>query len=337
MRFSIVIPVYNVEEYLGECLQSVANQTFRDFEVILVNDGSTDLSAEICTDFIKKSLCNSRLITQDNSGLLSARRAGIAAACGDYIISLDSDDCLRFDALELIEKRINQTGADVVYYSYSRLPDFSRPVLPVLDVSRVYNNREARLEFCSTNRLNSMWSKAISRSSIGQEIDYSCYGRLNMGEDALQSLAVFDVAQPIACLDAALYYYRDNPASISSRVGLSYIEDIGVVHDELFRYAKKWDEEAGNNECTSAAAFRCIGEIVHFALHYPAGLSYSEARIGLSKAEHSVAMAHFAHILNRGTIPYYVRFVVAALEKGHLSIVWLLAQVRRILAFIGDE
>ncbi|GHV44250.1 hypothetical protein FACS1894180_5370 [Bacteroidia bacterium] len=105
MKFSIVIPVYNVEKYLRKCLESVVNQTFTDYEVICVNDGSTDKSLEIAEQF---SIFNFQfsIISQENAGLSAARNAGIRAAQGDYIFLLDSDDCLVPNALEILSKNI---------------------------------------------------------------------------------------------------------------------------------------------------------------------------------------------------------------------------------------
>ena len=336
MRFSIVIPVYNVAGYIDQCLRSVSSQGFKDYEVILVNDGSTDQSAEICKEFISKGVCKSRLINQDNSGLLSARRAGISEACGEYIISLDGDDALRADALELIDDCIGETQSDVVIFGYSRKRDFSQAVSPTLVGGRTYSGNEARREFCKTNRLNSMWGKAVARSVVGQSVDFSRFGRLNMGEDALQSLVIFDKASTITCLDVPLYYYRPNASSISSCVGLSYLDDMEIVHDEVLGYAEKWDDELGENACAAFAISRCAEEIVHFALHYPEGLSFDEARDGLCRAAHSKAISSFKVNARGDNLPMYARMVVAALIRGHFWPVWLMAQTRKRLLILKE-
>lgn len=91
MRFSIIIPAYNVEDYLLDCVDSVIKQSFRDYEIILVNDGSTDSTLEICQELSKKNK-SINLITKKNGGLSSARNAGIEIAKGDYLLFLDGDD-----------------------------------------------------------------------------------------------------------------------------------------------------------------------------------------------------------------------------------------------------
>jgi len=91
--FSIIVPIYNVELYLKECLDSILSQTFNDFELILVNDGSTDKSGDIAKEY-KNKYNNIKLIDKENGGLSSARNAGIKKAIGDYILFIDSDDML---------------------------------------------------------------------------------------------------------------------------------------------------------------------------------------------------------------------------------------------------
>ena len=93
MRFSIIIPVYNVEEYLGQCLDSIAHQDYSDYEVVIVVDGSTDGSASIYERFAAEADVPVRIVKQENKGLLLARRAGIKAANGDYYWHVQCNVC----------------------------------------------------------------------------------------------------------------------------------------------------------------------------------------------------------------------------------------------------
>ena len=98
-RFSILVPVYNALPHLNDALASILNQTLSDYEVVLVDDGSTDGSAEVC-DAFAAACDNAAVVHQENSGLLLARRVALGRASGDYIVTLDADDVLRSDALE---------------------------------------------------------------------------------------------------------------------------------------------------------------------------------------------------------------------------------------------
>lgn len=117
MFFSIIVPVYKVEEYLENCIESVRNQTFSDFELILVDDGSPDRCPEICDEYAKKD-GRIKVVHKENGGLASARRAGIKVAEGKYVFNLDSDDLIENDTLESAYKIINETDCDIVTFSY---------------------------------------------------------------------------------------------------------------------------------------------------------------------------------------------------------------------------
>lgn len=114
MKLSVIIPVYNVSEYLRQCLDSVINQTFTDMEIILVNDGSTDNSAEICAEYKQK---DSRIIfiEQENAGLAAARQAGLDIANGEYITFVDSDDWLELNMYETMLSAAYEDNVDIVF------------------------------------------------------------------------------------------------------------------------------------------------------------------------------------------------------------------------------
>lgn len=106
-RFSLIIPVYNVEKYIGHCLESVDRQTFRDFETVLIDDGSTDSSPELC-DRYAAGKEHVKVVHQENRGLAGARNRGLEEAVGDYVVFLDSDDTLQACALELFDRAIDR-------------------------------------------------------------------------------------------------------------------------------------------------------------------------------------------------------------------------------------
>lgn len=119
---SIIIPVYNVERFLGECLDSVLAQTFGDFEAVCVNDGSTDRSTQILEAYAAVD-SRIRIITQENGGLSAARNTGLAHALGKYVAFLDSDDLLTPDMLEKTVSKADETQADIVIFDYFALED----------------------------------------------------------------------------------------------------------------------------------------------------------------------------------------------------------------------
>lgn len=117
MFFSVIVPVYKVEKYLPNCIESVLNQTFSDFELILVDDGSPDKCPEICESYKEKDH-RVKVVHKPNGGLASARRAGIKVAEGEYVFNLDSDDLIELDTLECAHKIICDTKCDMVSFAY---------------------------------------------------------------------------------------------------------------------------------------------------------------------------------------------------------------------------
>ena len=109
---SVIIPIYNVEKYLSECIESVINQTYSDLEIILVNDGSTDNCRDICERYKRKD-SRIKLVHKNNGGLSSARNAGIDVANGDYYTFIDSDDYIMSDMIEQLVYAIQSANADV--------------------------------------------------------------------------------------------------------------------------------------------------------------------------------------------------------------------------------
>ena len=124
---SVIIPVYNVEEYLRECIESVLNQTFRDFEIILVDDGSTDSSGDICDEYVEKDE-RVTVIHQKNGGLSVARNTGLSEANGKYVYFLDSDDYISENALATLLNIAENDSSDIVFFdavSFADTDDFT--------------------------------------------------------------------------------------------------------------------------------------------------------------------------------------------------------------------
>ena len=122
MFFSVIVPVYKVEEYLPACIDSVLQQTFGDFELILVDDGSPDRCGQICEEYAARD-SRIRVVHKPNGGLASARRAGIKVAQGKYVFNLDSDDTIEPDTLECAYTAIRDTGCEIVSFAYRWVQD----------------------------------------------------------------------------------------------------------------------------------------------------------------------------------------------------------------------
>lgn len=119
MLFSIVIPVYNGEKYIGECIESILNQSINEYEIIIVDDGSTDSTFSLCKEYVK-NYRNIRLFHQENKGVVFARAKGAAMAKGEYLLFCDSDDKIYSKTLELIRNVILETHSEVITFNMAR-------------------------------------------------------------------------------------------------------------------------------------------------------------------------------------------------------------------------
>lgn len=210
MLFSILVPVYNVETYLPECLASIAGQDFDDYELILVDDGSTDRSGAICDEY-QATHKHTVVIHKENAGLISARRRGIAEAKGDYCLFCDSDDLYEAGALRRLAEVIAANDVDLVIYNANTYDGTSKAVFfehclaPgfVTDKTVIYD------KLLMSYQLNAMWIKAVRRELLDADRDYTDMYPCNFGEDLLQTMPMVMNARTIYYLDEALYDYRD--------------------------------------------------------------------------------------------------------------------------------
>ena len=213
-KITIIVPVYQVERYLDRCVQSVLAQTFRDFECILVDDGSTDASGRMCDEYARK-YDNFSVVHKENGGLSSARNVAIPQAKGKYLYFLDSDDVLHPQALELMLRTMEETEADLVSAPQQEFSS-PQPEFPVLDqVEKEVLERSDFIDHLLPENFGRICVTAcgkLYRSEIFRTLRYpegKIYEDLHVYLDVLLS------CKRIAVLDAPLYYYYTNPASIT--------------------------------------------------------------------------------------------------------------------------
>lgn len=249
MLLSVLVPVYNTERYLPACIESALQQTEQDFELILVDDGSTDRSGALCDEFALRDPERIRVIHQQNSGLILARRAGIAAARGAYCVFLDADDALEPECLSTVRETIMQTGADIVIYNnYSYFEDDGtrEPNQPVFQDGSVFCGEEKKRiyrELIASWRLNNIWAKAIRTQLLtADDTPYEQYAANPHGEDLLQTLYPLTHAACIVYRTRELYLYRRHSRSMTRKTELSQISRLynTAVLAQLRRYMTLW-------------------------------------------------------------------------------------------------
>lgn len=207
-KFSIIIPVYNVERYLSYCLDSVRAQTYEDIEVVCVVDGATDRSARIAELHASRD-ARIRVIHKENGGVSSAKNAGIRVATGDYVLCVDADDALQPHACERIVRAFRETGADVVTFGANCVPacdGYPWLVDCLSPRDAVYDGFDWKLLLEEKSRPFA-WRTATTRAFLetnGIEYDES----LPLGEDQAFHFEVYPLAKKTALISDKLYDYR---------------------------------------------------------------------------------------------------------------------------------
>lgn len=199
---SVIIPVYNVEAYLKECLDSIIHQTYKNLEIIVVDDGSIDGSWKICDEYanIDRRI---KVIHQKNADLSSARNAWLKVATWDYIWYVDSDDYLTLDTYESLYKKIIETDADLVICNWYKW---------LKNWKWVKNMRFPKKEVLTSNEAleNFYWAMYVWNKLYKRELIWGLKFIETYAQDVLYNFEVFIKAKKIVCLDEHKNYYRHN-------------------------------------------------------------------------------------------------------------------------------
>lgn len=221
MLISVIVPVYNTEQYLSFCLKSIINQTYKNIEIILVDDGSTDGSPSICDDYAKR---DSRVLVihQNQQGLVAARKAGVKAANGEYCIFVDSDDWISEELLESALS-LSQNGIiDIVNYAIVSVDGTNHVKWHYTIPNGIYENQQLEdiykkmmfdFEKNSPGIIQSLCTKLIKRELLRESIR-TVDNRITMGEDAAVVYKALLTASKIAITNECYYFYRIHQTSM---------------------------------------------------------------------------------------------------------------------------
>ena len=225
--FSIIIPVYNAEKFLFECIDSLNNQTYKNFEVIVVDDGSTDNTPTICDRLSEKNK-DFRVIAvhQTNQRQIAARMNGIDHSMGKYIMFLDADIII-YDGLRFYGDTVQPYGTR-----------YSKDIL--LLKGKSYS--KFREDVISTTRFNTVWNKAFKRELILEAERFKDVSYISTEEDFLMQLPWIDKASSAVYLPEDLYLYRLNTESITFQKFDPYsFKSALFIFNVVMRYTRKWN------------------------------------------------------------------------------------------------
>ena len=228
---SVLVPVYNIERYIGLCLESIIRQTYANLEIIVVDDGSTDRSGEICDLYALKD-SRIKVIHKENGGLVSARKAAINVASGEYIGYVDGDDWIGEGFYSALLSAIQQTDSDAVIAGFSR-ELFSKTArienaLPIgiyegKSLEKLYSSMISYDDFFRHGVTTYLWNK-LFRAEIIKDCQISVDERISIGEDGAAVYPALLKCKRICITDNCSYHYRQREDSMLKRTSSFFKE-----------------------------------------------------------------------------------------------------------------
>lgn len=240
---SIIIPIFNSQKYLKQCLDSITNQSYKNLEIICVDDGSTDKSCQIIKKYQEK---DSRLILikKSNGGVSSARNRGLDCATGECMLFVDADDWLNEDAVEILLKNMLQTSADIVQSGYTEYIDEKLFYIPLNE--RIIDKRveDLKIEILKAKNMHNkdygalrcVWGKLI-KSKVIKKIRFN--ESLYLLEDGIFLIDILNNVKKVQFINHNAYYYRIMLQSASHRFDEKIIEQYKLIIDETMKLSKQ--------------------------------------------------------------------------------------------------
>lgn len=242
MTLSVIIPVYNVAPYLRRCVESVLHQTYRQLEIILVDDGSTDESGVICEELAREDE-RIRVIHKTNGGLSDARNAGLAVATGEYVVFLDSDDAwLIPDGIEQMMRRLEEKASDILLFKrvdiypnrQTAMRDYDTDFIRTHSAQEVFERLMLSEQFCMSACFQLLRRDMLIDNHLQFPVGY-------ISEDVDFSCKLWQIAQSEDVLNLDMYGYHHRTNSISTSYSIRSLRS----YDKMFTY---WKAEIVN-EC----------------------------------------------------------------------------------------
>lgn len=269
MRLSIVVPVYNIEPYLEQCVNSLINQDFGDYEIILVDDGSKDRCPQICDDFAERS-DRIRVVHKKNGGLVSARRAGVEIAAGQYIGYVDGDDWVEPNFCSTVNRYIEEYDPDLInfnFYNNANGKDYEENPGKFLGL---YNKKELKEKvyckmlcdreepFFTFGIMPNVWNKVFKADLL--KANLCTDDSITFGEDVASSYFCILDADTVYFANDFLYHYRRNLSSMTKAYNRRMPENCKHLLDYLDSKitANEYCLQEQKQEYKSFVVFKCI-------------------------------------------------------------------------------
>lgn len=235
-KISIIVPVYNVEKYLSRCLESIIHQTYENLQIILVDDGSTDKSGDICDTYAKFDK-RIEVIHQPNQGAGAAKNAGLDAACGDYIMLMDSDDYIESNMCDKMLIAMNEHNVDIVQCLFKRIyinKEYSTRFCFESDKPvRSLSNKRFLFEMVYDWKYTVFWNKLFKASLIDQNIRFPVGRKI---DDEYFTYKLVCNAKRVVNLNDMFYNYRMRNSSVMNESSQSKL-----IYDRIDSFIERYE------------------------------------------------------------------------------------------------
>lgn len=313
-KFSVIIPVYNVEKYLNECVDSVLAQSYQDFEIILIDDGSTDLSGDICDQYEREFNCV-KVVHQNNYGLSEARNTGIRTAQGKYLVFLDSDDYFKEDGLGTLSQIIEKNNPEVIINNYYCVTENTETLCSKnWKFPEIINASERALIECSDARniILTAWCVVVRKDYLMNH-NLMFYPGIKH-EDELWTPQIIINSNKIAFNEKAFYCYRmERPGSIVKEPDIKKLFDKIFIVDKLTEFAEQKDRK----KCR-AVKQRCaklITGVIRSLVEYSDTKSY---KMLMDETQKRIGILCYGQ-----SIKYIILYLLCSLtDVGSVSKIW---------------
>ncbi|MGN0524118.1 MAG: glycosyltransferase family 2 protein [Eubacterium sp.] len=321
---SIIVPIYKVEKFIKKCVDSIIAQTYKNIEIILVDDGSPDNCPAICDEYAKQD-SRIKVVHKENGGLISARKAGLQASSGEYVCFVDGDDWIEADMYERIADSIEKTNADCIitqfFYEYQ-----DKPVTSDYKLNRdFYDRKQIEKDIFPTMLFDNQyyrfgifpncWTKVFKRQLLEKHL-MDTDERIRMGEDIAFTYPCLMECQTLAFVDKALYHYRINPESMTK----AYDEKLSDIYLLPYQALVKKSKQLGVD---------LSGQLPYYLLYLVNFVIRNEANINNPKTKKE-KLAVLESIVDNDDIVHTIESINAALLPSHTRLLYLSIKKRSV-------
>ncbi|MCR8746795.1 glycosyltransferase family 2 protein [Romboutsia lituseburensis] len=243
IAISVIIPCYNCENYIERTIESIKNQTFENFELIIIDDGSTDNSISVCDRLLNNSNLNYKIVSQENGGVSKARNTGINHSRGKYIYMLDSDDFIEPELLEKMNKKLEENKLDIVFCGYDMVDEYNNQLFSYNDKFNYLDSIISGIDAFNliiNQKIILCTGSAIYKSELINKYNIRHYEHCSNGEDQEFQIKSLIHASRVGCVNEILLHYFQRRESMTHSTSLKRFAVLGAMK-RIEKYLKNLD------------------------------------------------------------------------------------------------